>query len=287
MTNEQFQQWLKKVPRRPLVMGVINVTPDSFSDGGRFADATNAIAHARQLVADGADLLDIGGESTQPGAKPVEADEQIRRVVPVIRALAKENIPVTISIDTTKSAVAQAALDAGAHLVNDISGARDDERMLPLVASRGVPIVLMHMQGTPQTMQIDPRYSDVVREVSAFLTARIRAALDAGIARENILLDPGIGFGKKIEHNLTLIRDSGKIAQAMAGHPMVVGASRKGFIGAITGEPEPRNRLFGTAATTAWFAANGASIIRVHDVKPMKQVVLMTRAIARASAEPE
>jgi dihydropteroate synthase len=267
-------------------MGVLNVTPDSFSDGGRYAEFADAIAHAREMISTGADLLDIGGESTQPGAKPVSSDEQIRRVVPVIRELASNKLPVVLSIDTTNSAVAQAALDAGAHLVNDISGARDDERMLSLVASRGVPVVLMHMQGTPQTMQVDPRYTDVVREVAAFLTDRIRAALDCGIAREHILVDPGIGFGKKVEHNLALIRDTAKIAQAVAGHPLVVGASRKGFIGAITGEPEPRNRLFGTAATTAWFVANGASVVRVHDVRPMKQVMLMTRAIARASAEP-
>ena len=267
-------------------MGVLNVTPDSFSDGGRFADPGDAIAHARQMIDAGADLLDIGGESTQPGAQPVAADEQIRRVVPVIGELTASNLPVTISIDTTKSTVAQAALDAGAHLVNDISGARDDERMLPLIASREVPVILMHMQGTPQTMQVDPRYTDVVREVAAFLTDQIRAALDCGIARERILVDPGIGFGKRIEHNLALIRDTGKIAHAI-GHPLVVGASRKGFIGTITGEPEPRNRLFGTAATTAWFVANGASVVRVHDVRPMKQVILMTRAIARAAAEPE
>jgi dihydropteroate synthase len=196
-------------------------------------------------------------------------------------------LPAVLSIDTTKSDVAAAAIDAGSHLVNDISGARDDARMLPLVASRGVPVVLMHMQGTPQTMQADPRYTDVVREVAAFLTDRIRAALDAGITRQQILVDPGIGFGKRIEHNLALIRDTGKIAHALSGHALVVGASRKGFIGTITGEPEPRDRLFGTAATTAWFVANGAAVVRVHDVKPMKQVVLMTRAIARASAEPE
>jgi dihydropteroate synthase len=239
------------------------------------------------MIDAGADILDIGGESTRPGAPPVDPAEQIRRVVPVIREISTGNLPVVLSIDTTRSVVASAAIDAGAHVVNDISGGRDDPRLLPLVASRSVPVVLMHMQGTPQTMQTDPRYTDVVREVVAFLTDRIRAALDCGIERQNILLDPGIGFGKKVEHNLTLLRDTRKIADAVAGHPLVIGASRKGFIGTITGEPEPRQRLFGTAATVAWTIANGAAVVRVHDVRPMKQVVQMTRAIARATPTPE
>ena len=261
-------------------MGVLNVTPDSFSDGGRFADPSAAIAHAREMIDAGAEMLDIGGESTRPGSQPVESAEQIRRVLPVIRELSSRAAPVILSIDTTRSEVAAAAIDAGAHLVNDISGAREDERMLPLVASRNVPIVLMHMQGTPATMQHDPQYTDVVREVAAFLTERIRVAMDCGIARENILVDPGIGFGKKIEHNLCLLRDTAKIVQAVH-HPVVIGASRKGFIGTITGQPEPRERVFGTAATVAWTVASGASVVRVHDVGPMKQVVAMIHAIMR------
>src|SRR5262245_47654102 len=267
MTIEKFHLWLTDPARRPLVMGVLNVTPDSFSDGGRYADPTAAIAHAEEMISAGADMLDIGGESTRPGAEPVAPAEQIRRVVPVIRKLASSHPSVVLSTDTTKSDVAAAAIDAGAHLVNDISAGRDDQRMLPLVASRAVPVVLMHMQGTPQTMQIDPRYTDVVREVVAFLTDRIRAALDCGIPRQHILADPGIGFGKQIEHNLALLRDTRKIVEAIH-HPIVVGASRKGFIGTITGQPEPRQRVFGTAAAVAWTISSGASVARVHDVGP-------------------
>jgi dihydropteroate synthase len=279
MTTAEFGRWLLDPNRRPLIMGVLNVTPDSFSDGGKFAVSDAAIDHAHQMIEDGADLIDVGGESTRPGSAAVDAGEQIRRIEPVIRAIAK--LPVTVSIDTTKAAVAVAALDAGAALVNDISGARDDPGMLQLVTKRSVPIVLMHMQGTPATMQDNPAYRDVINEVIEFLAERIRAAEAAGLAREKILVDPGIGFGKTMTHNLELLRRQGELAALDC--PIVIGASRKGFIGRITGETEPSERFFGTAASVAWSLAQGASIVRVHDVKPMRQVRDVIRAIQRGN----
>jgi dihydropteroate synthase len=262
-------------------MGVLNVTPDSFSDGGQFNDAHKAVDHARDMVESGADLIDVGGESTRPGSLPVPPDVQVTRVVPVVRAIARLNVPVTISVDTTRAAVAEAALDAGAHVINDISAGRDDPAMLPVAASRKCPIVLMHMQGTPATMQASPSYADVTAEVVAFLQTRIEVAVSAGIAEQNLLVDPGIGFGKTLEHNLELLRRLRDIAIAL-GRPLVVGTSRKGFIGRITGEADPSRRLFGTAATVAWSAANGAGVLRVHDVGPMAQVVRMVDAIESA-----
>ena len=275
MTPVEFDRWLLDARRPPLVMGVLNVTPDSFSDGAKFASADAAVRHAQEMIAAGADLIDVGGESTRPGAEPVAAEEQIRRVVPVIRQIAQ--LPVVFSIDTTKSSVAEAALDAGAAMVNDISAARDDAAMLPLVARRRVPVILMHMQGTPQTMQQNPTYGDVMAEVMDHLKQRLQAANNAGIVTEKILLDPGIGFGKKINHNLELIRRQEELKRL--GRPVVIGTSRKGFIGRITGESEPSKRLFGTAASVAWAIASGADIVRVHDVGPMTQVVKMIRAI--------
>jgi dihydropteroate synthase len=271
----EFSDWLSDPNRKPLVMGVLNVTPDSFSDGGRFATTDAAVAQAEAMVAAGADVIDVGGESTRPGALPVAANEQIKRVVPVIGRIA--NLPVTISIDTMRAAVAEAALEAGAAIVNDISAGRDDAEMLPLVARRSVPVVLMHMQGTPQTMQDAPSYRDVVAETSGFLRERVAAAQAVGIELSKILLDPGIGFGKTMEHNLELLRRQREFLQL--GRPIVIGTSRKGFIGRITGEAEPSKRLFGTAASVALAIANGAAIVRVHDVGPMVQVVRMARAI--------
>jgi dihydropteroate synthase len=261
-------------------MGVLNVTPDSFSDGGRFATADAAVAQAEAMAAAGADLIDVGGESTRPGSLPVAPDEQVKRVVPVIQRIAR--LPVTISIDTTRAPVAEAALDAGAAVINDISAGRDDAAMLPLVARRGVPVVLMHMQGTPLTMQDAPSYSDVVAETIAFLRERVAAAQAVGIELEKILLDPGIGFGKAQAHNLELLRRQREFLAL--GRPVVIGTNRKGFIGRITGEAEPSRRLFGTAASVALAVANGAAIVRVHDVGPMVQVVRMTRAIIAGSA---
>ena len=276
MTNAEFEKWLTDPRRRTLVMGVLNVTPDSFSDGGRYADPGAAADHAHQMCRAGADLIDIGGESTRPGSQRVDAGEQIRRIAPVLGALAGR-IRAVLSVDTTRSAVAQAACDLGVSLINDISGGLDDAGMLPLAADRKLPIILMHLQGQPQTMQIAPTYADVVEEVAEHLQARRRAAWEAGIAPHRILLDPGIGFGKTAEHNLALLRDLSRLAAV--GSPLVLGTSRKGFIGRITGETEPSGRVIGTAASVAWCVANGAAIVRVHDVGPMSQVVRVIRAI--------
>jgi dihydropteroate synthase len=284
MTPSQFDAWLLSPPPlgRPLVMGVLNVTPDSFSDGGRFDSAERAVARAEEMVAEGADLIDVGGESTRPGSQPVPPDVQIGRVVPVIAALRKQALPVTLSVDTTRAAVAEAALEAGAHVVNDVSAGRDDPGLLPLVARRRAAVVLMHMQGTPATMQDDPRYGDVTREVADFLRERARAAAAAGVDERRVLLDPGIGFGKTAGHNLELLRRLADLAAL--GRPLVVGTSRKGFIGKVTGVTDPAERLFGTAATVAWSLANGAAVIRVHDVGPMSQVARMVRAIQTGKA---
>lgn len=276
MPPSDFIHWLQSPPRRTLVMGVLNVTPDSFSDGGRFESIDRAVAQAEAMAAEGADLIDIGGESTRPGSSPVPEAEQIARVAPVIREVSRR-VPITLSVDTTRAAVAQAALDAGATLINDICAGIDDPAMLPLTARAGAPIVLMHMKGTPATMQADPRYVDVVREVGEFLRQRLAAAVQAGIAAERVLLDPGIGFGKTVEHNLELLRGLDELAAI--GRPLVVGTSRKGFIGRITGVADPGDRLFGTAATVAWSVEHGAGIVRVHDVGPMSQVVRMIEAI--------
>ncbi len=277
MTWQDFKLWLLSADRAPLVMGVLNVTPDSFSDGGRFADPIHAVNHARQMVSDGADLIDIGGESTRPGAPRISAEEQIRRIVPVIQEL--RDLPTLLSVDTTRAEVVAAAIDAGAQLVNDISGGLDDPGMLPLVASLHVPIVLMHMRGQPATMQTLIEYRDVVAEVRHHLAARRDAAVAAGIERRNILLDPGIGFAKGFEHNLTVLRRLQELTDL--GHPLLLGTSRKSFVGKITGEDEPSHRLFGTAATISWCVANGAAILRVHDVGPMSKVVRMTQAIRK------
>lgn len=278
MTPDEFEHWLLTPARqrRPLVMGILNVTPDSFSDGGRFDAVDAAVAHARQMIDEGADLIDVGGESTRPGSQPVPESEQIRRVVPVIAAVSALGSAV-VSIDTTRSSVAAAALDAGATIVNDISGGRDDPAIFDLAAKRQAPVVLMHMQGTPATMQIAPRYDDVTSEVATFLADRARAAELAGVAPHRILLDPGIGFGKSHEHNLALLREMKDLVAV--GRPLLIGTSRKGFIGKVTGESDPARRQFGTAATIAWSVANGAAVVRVHDVGPMAQVVRMVRAI--------
>ncbi|HSI33993.1 MAG: dihydropteroate synthase [Phycisphaerae bacterium] len=273
----EFLHWLTQPDRRPLVMGVLNVTPDSFSDGGRFAEPAAAVAHARAMVQQGAAVIDVGGESTRPGSQRVPAGVQIERVVPVIRALSAEKLPCTISIDTTLAPVAQAALDAGAALVNDISGGADDPAMLPLAARTAAPIVLMHMQGQPATMQVNPAYTDVVEDVAAALDRMATAARAAGVRADRILLDPGIGFGKTIDHNLALLRNVSRFTRL--GYPLVLGTSRKGFLGRITGESEPSGRVMATAGSVAWCVANGAAVVRVHDVEPMARVVRIVRAI--------
>jgi len=252
-----------------IVMGVLNVTPDSFSDGGPFFDTDKAIAHGVKMAADGAAIIDIGGESTRPGSAPVVTAEQIRRVVPVIKALAKK-INVPISIDTCNVEVAKAALEAGAAMINDIT-AFSDERMGELAAEQQVPVVLMHMQGTPATMQAEPRYDDVVTEVRQFLLERAERAEQFGILRGRIFIDPGIGFGKTLEHNLLLLRSIDKFVAT--GYRVLIGTSRKSFIGKLTGKENASDRIFGTAASVALCVAAGVSIVRVHDVAEMIDVV--------------
>jgi dihydropteroate synthase len=257
-------------------MGVLNVTPDSFSDGGRFADSRAAADAATEMIAAGAEIIDIGGESTRPGALPVDAEEQIRRVQPVIAAIRRQSA-VVLSVDTTRWDVARAALDAGVDLVNDVSAGRDDPQMLPGVAAAAAPIILMHMQGLPQTMQRDPNYTDVTAEVVQFLCARANAARDAGVESHRVLLDPGIGFGKTVDHNLQLLHDLPVLG--VIGQPLVIGASRKSFIGKVLEEPDPLRRVFGDAAVISWAVTNGAAIVRVHDVGEATQVVKMVCAI--------
>ncbi|MDB5320165.1 MAG: dihydropteroate synthase [Phycisphaerales bacterium] len=278
MIPTDFDLWLRNPHRPPLVMGVLNVTPDSFSDGGRYADPAAAVAHAKSMFDAGADLLDVGGESTRPGSARTAVDEQISRVLPVIQILRRDlGDRCLLSIDTTRAPVARAALDAGASIINDISAARDDDQMLPLAAQRACPIILMHMQGTPATMQKNPTYRNVVDDVAAHLRQRLAAAQAAGVPEHRILLDPGIGFGKAVNHNLELLRRLGEFAAL--GRPLVLGTSRKGFLARITGETDPRDRLFSTAASVAWCVANQAAIVRVHDVGPMAMVVRVIRAI--------
>jgi len=259
-----------------VVMGVLNVTPDSFSDGGQFFDAEKAVERGLRMAADGAVIIDVGGESTRPGSASVSDDEQIERVAPVIKALRKK-IDVPISIDTYKLEVAKAALGAGAGMINDIT-ALSDERMAELAAKHDVPVVLMHIQGTPATMQIEPRYEDVVGEVLQFLLERAGRAEDAGIDKKKIFIDPGIGFGKTLEHNLLLLRNIDKFVAT--NYRVLVGTSRKSFIGKLTGKEKPGERIFGTAATVALCAVSGVSIVRVHDVAEMVDVVKITNAIS-------
>jgi dihydropteroate synthase len=258
-------------------MGILNVTPDSFSDGGLYSDPERAVEHALEMVDAGADIVDVGGESTRPGAEPVSAQEERRRVVPVIRALRRQS-DVLISIDTYKAEVAQVAVDAGADIVNDISGLGFDERMPGVVATSGAGLVLMHIKGTPRTMQRNPVYGDVIGEISDYFAGRLGKAEEAGISREQVVLDPGIGFGKQLEHNLEILRRLKEFRRL--GRPLLVGPSRKSFIGAILDLP-PDQRLEGTAAAVALCVAGGADIVRVHDVPEMTRVVRVADAVVR------
>jgi dihydropteroate synthase len=258
----------------PKLMGVVNVTPDSFSDGGMFLEPEAAVAHGEQLVRDGAEILDVGGESTRPGAAEVPAEAEIERTRPVVSDLA--GLGHAVSIDTSKLAVAEAALDAGARIVNDVTALRGDPEIGPLCAERGAGLVLMHMRGTPRTMQEDPRYDDVVDDVRAFLAERLEAAVGAGVAEERIWLDPGIGFGKTLEHNLELLRRLGELRDL--GRPLVVGTSRKSFIGAIE-TSEAGERIGGTIASSVLAAEAGAEVLRVHDVAEVSQALTVATAI--------
>jgi dihydropteroate synthase len=264
---------------RPLIMGVLNVTPDSFSDGGRFADAGAAVAQAARMLDEGADLLDVGGESTRPGAQRVPEEVQLQRVLPVIERIMRERAAI-VSIDTTRAAVAAAALDVGAAIVNDVSAGRDDPAMLPLVARRGAAIILMHMRGDPATMQHDPRYADVVGEVELFLLDRAAAATAAGVQRDRVLIDPGLGFGKTLEHNLALM--AGLRRLVATGYPVVLGASRKRFVRTLCNDASPDDVIGGTCATTALGVAAGVAICRVHDVAPNRQAAAVAWAVRDA-----
>jgi dihydropteroate synthase len=262
------------------VMGVVNVTPDSFSDGGLYLDTGAAVAHGVQLAAEGAAILDIGGESTRPGASPVGEDEEMRRVVPVIEDLSDAGVTAQISIDTSKLAVARAALDAGASLVNDVTAFGAEPSLAGLVADRGCDCCLMHMLGEPRTMQQDPRYDDVVDDVKAFLLGRMEFAVGQGVAEERILLDPGIGFGKTVEHNLELLR---RLEELVAiGRPIVIGTSRKSFLGRLTGQSDPAERLPGTIATNVIAYERGARVFRVHEVAPVRDALLVAAATVSA-----
>jgi dihydropteroate synthase len=263
--------------RYPAVMGVVNVTPDSFSDGGAFLEPARAIAHGLRLAEEGADIVDVGGESTRPGSDPVPAEVELARVLPVVSALAAEGLRV--SIDTAKAAVAEAALDAGAVMVNDVTALRGDPRMGGVVARAGASLCLMHMLGVPKTMQDDPRYDDVVGEVEAFLRERLAVAVEAGISEEEVCLDPGIGFGKTLAHNVELLHHLDALVRI--GRPVVIGASRKRFIGAITGREEGE-RIAGTVAANVAALLRGASVFRVHDVRENREALDVAAAIMDA-----
>jgi dihydropteroate synthase len=265
----------------PRIAGILNLTPDSFSDGGRFVEQRSAIDHALRMAEEGADVIDVGGESTRPGSLSVPAAEQARRVLGVIEGL-RTRLPahVPISIDTTRADVAEAALGAGASLINDVSAGRHDPRMFGVAAASGVPLVLMHMQGTPATMQQDPRYEDVVEEVRAFLLERVRAAEAAGIAPRNLIIDPGIGFGKTRKHNLTLVARLGRLVDT--GYAVMLGTSRKRFMGSVCAAEEPSRLVGATCATTALGVRAGVEWFRVHDVGPNRQAADVAYAVVHA-----
>jgi len=270
---------------KPLIMGILNVTPDSFSDGGKYSTVKAAVTQAEKMLADGADIIDIGGESTRPGSEPVPALEQIRRVVPVIEAIKGLSSSLLVSIDTTLAEVAEAAIGAGADLINDVSGGTGDAKMLTLAARLDVPIVLMHNQGTPKTMQDNPYYDDVVGEVVAVLRERVEAALAAGIKKERIIIDPGIGFGKRRQDNIDLLAHLD--AFAGLGFPVLLGTSRKRFMGSLCHVEEPAELVTATAVTTALGVMTGVKLFRVHDVKENRQAADVAWAIrqSRKSAD--
>jgi dihydropteroate synthase len=265
---------------RPLIMGILNVTPDSFSDGGKFSGLNAALQQVERMLSEGADIIDIGGESTRPGSDPVAAGEQIQRVVPVIQAIRQQGSDVLISIDTTLSEVAKAALDAGADIINDVSGGRDDAAILKLAAQTGVPIILMHSQGAPKTMQDNPRYENVVQEVLDALDECVNAALKAGIKKEAIAIDPGIGFGKRKQDNLDLLAHLD--ALVAMGYPVLLGTSRKRFMGTICDVSEPSELVTATAVTTALGVMAGVRMFRVHDVRENRQAADVAWAIKQS-----
>jgi len=262
--------------RHGLIMGVLNVTPDSFSDGGKFLTTEKAVEHGMQMAAEGADLIDVGGESTRPGAEPVAAEEELHRVIPVIEKL-RPKIHIPISIDTSKAQVASAAIETGASIVNDVTGGRGDEEMLPLVAETKSAFIIMHMQGNPRTMQLEPRYADVASEVADFFRQQYARAIECGSDPMAIAFDPGIGFGKTLEHNLELLAQLEKIR--VHDRPLVIGVSRKGFLAKLIGAPEMEARLGPTLALTSLLRSRGADVFRVHDVKENATALRVTEAI--------
>src|ERR671914_1747040 len=265
----------------PVVVGILNVTPDSFSDGGDFLDPEAAADQAAAMLDEGAYVLDVGGESTRPGSHPVSQEEEIRRVVPVLKRILSARPEAVISIDTYRSGAATAALEAGASLVNDVTALRGDPRMASVVGEAGCPVILMHMQGDPKTMQKEPHYEDVVGEVRKFLAERAEYAVTAGVRPENIIVDPGIGFGKNLEHNLALLRNLDAIVDL--GFPVLIGASRKRFIERITGVQEPRDRVSGPLATTVLAYERGATFFRVHDVRANREALAVAEAVLHTS----
>ncbi len=273
-----FREYTYDLSEKTLIMGILNVTPDSFSDGGLYLDIQKAVDRALRMEEEGADILDIGGESTRPGSEPVPLDEELRRVIPVIEALSGR-LSIPISIDTYKAEVAKRAIEAGASVVNDISGLRFDPKMAEVVAEYDVGVVIMHIKGTPKDMQKDPHYDDLFGEITGYLKESIKLAKEQGVQEERIVVDPGIGFGKRPEHNLQIIKHLDRFTAL--GRPVLVGPSRKSFIGLILGGVPPSERLEGTASAVAISVLNGASIVRVHDVKEMVPVVRVAEAIRR------
>jgi len=269
--------WTPRKGPGPFIVGILNVTPDSFSDGGDFFDPEDAAEHAAAVLEEGADVLDVGGESTRPGSDRVSQEEEIRRVVPVVERILAARPEAVISVDTYRAGTATAALEAGACLVNDVTALRGDPRMASSVKEAACPVILMHMQGEPKTMQKEPHYEDVVREVRDFLARRAEYAVAAGVRPENIIVDPGIGFGKNLEHNLALLRNLDAIVDL--GFPVLIGASRKRFIERITGLQEARERVFGTVATTVLAYERGATYFRVHDVRANREALAVAEAV--------
>ncbi|MEE8360001.1 MAG: dihydropteroate synthase [Candidatus Omnitrophota bacterium] len=277
-SKTRLENLIPEKGKRTYVAGILNITPDSFSDGGRFADTNSAFDHALQMARDGADIIDIGGESTRPGAGPVTAEDELRRVLPVIERL-KDRLKIPISIDTCKSLVAEAAIRCGASIINDITGLKGDQEMAQVAARYGIPVVVMHMKGHPRTMQNNPRYDDLITEIIENLKESIDIAKKAGMDEENIIIDPGIGFGKTLEHNITIIRELGRFKEL--GRPIMIGLSRKSFIGQILNR-DVSGRLMGTAAAVALSILNGADIVRVHDVKEIRDATRITDSICRS-----
>ena len=276
---ESFQDWCINPDKETLVMGIVNVTPDSFSDGGEFYSSKDAIAHASKLIYEGADIIDIGGESTRPGATEISSTDELKRVIPVIQGIRSNNPDILISIDTTKAIVAKEGVEVGANIINDVSGLSFDSQMPRTVASLNVPVIIMHMKGNPRNMQKNPEYKDLIDEILNYFKERIKIATKAGIDREMIILDPGIGFGKTVEHNFQILSKLNKFNKLEL--PLLIGPSRKSFIG-LTLNLSPEDRVDGTAATVAIGVNNGARIVRVHDVEKMKRVVIITDRIRNA-----